>query len=204
MPSGYTEKLYRGEEQSFPEFAMDCARAFGALIELRDSPKAEIPERFQPSDYHLTKRQEAEDELERWTTMPLDEVAADLRTEQERAAQARQDIVDTATAREARYRAMLAEVEAWQPPSDNHVEFKDYMVNQLTESIRFDCSTSHLPEIPVSDPAEWRQDRIAKAQKDIRYHDEQYAAECERAAERTAWVQALRGALPVQSGAADG
>lgn len=39
MPTGYTSKLYEGEEQTFEEFLLTCARAF-SHIELRDNPPA--------------------------------------------------------------------------------------------------------------------------------------------------------------------
>ena len=44
MPTGYTYDLYDGKDIEFPDFVMKCARAFGALIEIRDDPMdAAIP-----------------------------------------------------------------------------------------------------------------------------------------------------------------
>ena len=54
MPTGYTLELYDGKDITFEEFVLKCARAFGALINMRDEPRdAPIPERFEPSYYHL-------------------------------------------------------------------------------------------------------------------------------------------------------
>ena len=36
MPTGYTHELHEGEEISFEKFVMSCARAFGALVLMRD------------------------------------------------------------------------------------------------------------------------------------------------------------------------
>jgi len=36
MPTGYTADLNDGKQVTFQEFTMKCARAFGALIEMRD------------------------------------------------------------------------------------------------------------------------------------------------------------------------
>ena len=54
MPTGYTAKIADG--QTFEEFILSCARAFGALVEMRDEPAdAPIPEEFKPSAYHTTQ-----------------------------------------------------------------------------------------------------------------------------------------------------
>ena len=38
MPTGYTLDLYNGKDITFEEFVLKCARAFGALIDMRDEP----------------------------------------------------------------------------------------------------------------------------------------------------------------------
>lgn len=36
MPSGYTSDIYHGKDVTFKEFALKCARNFGALMHMRD------------------------------------------------------------------------------------------------------------------------------------------------------------------------
>jgi hypothetical protein len=49
MPTGYTDCVRSGEVTEFADFAMKCARAFGACIEMRDEPSGTpIPEAFEP------------------------------------------------------------------------------------------------------------------------------------------------------------
>ncbi len=38
MPSGYTENIYYGKKVAFKDFALGCARAFGACVMQRDDP----------------------------------------------------------------------------------------------------------------------------------------------------------------------
>lgn len=53
MPTGYTDKIYRGEPQTFPEFAARSARAFGALISMRDEPLGdELPKKIEYDTSH--------------------------------------------------------------------------------------------------------------------------------------------------------
>lgn len=55
MPTIYTSDIRDGI--SFKTFALNCARAFGACVEIRDEPGGgeKIPEAFKASDYHLKK-----------------------------------------------------------------------------------------------------------------------------------------------------
>jgi hypothetical protein len=96
---------------------------------------------------------------------------------------------------EERYRAMLTEVEAWEPPTADHVELKQFMLDQLTESIRFDCSWAPPAPGPAPAPAEWIADRRRKALDELAHAAGDLAQEIQRAAGRTAWVKALRASL---------
>lgn len=72
MPTGYTAAIADGI--SFTNYAMGCARAFGALIEMRDEPSdAPIPEEFKPSTYHLEELQKAQKKLHNLCKMSFGE-----------------------------------------------------------------------------------------------------------------------------------
>jgi hypothetical protein len=59
MPTGYTADIKNGI--SFKTFAMNCARAFGACVTLRDEPGGgdKIPEAFEASTYHAQQVEKA-------------------------------------------------------------------------------------------------------------------------------------------------
>lgn len=197
MPTGYTSKLYEGEPQAFPEFAMSCARAFGALILMRDDPAdAPIPDEFQPSDHHrreLAKARERLAEVQAWTD---DEALADLESTRRAAAAARAKAAEKSAAVVERYKTMLDQVDDWQPPTAEHVEFKEFMREQLTESIDFDGGLGDYPHDPEATTGKaWRVDRVNRAMRDVAYHEKEYAKEVERTAGRNAWVKALRDSL---------
>lgn len=67
MPTGYTADIKDGID--FKTYAMNCARAFGACVMLRDEPGGgeRIPDAFEPSDlfvrYHLKAVEKARVEL---------------------------------------------------------------------------------------------------------------------------------------------
>lgn len=195
MPTGYTAKLHDGEQQTFREFALACARNFGALISMRDAPPdAEIPDRFEPSTYYAKALEEAKAryaELSNMTAEQADEAAAADHAKAHAAWEASKakgvEVV-------ARYQAMRAEVEAWEPPTAEHQGLKKFMLDQLDESTRFDRVTR--PEPTPKTGADWLRDEKDRVYRTIGRYAEEQAQEVARAEGRSAWVAALRDSLP--------
>lgn len=195
MPTGYTADIKDGI--SFNTFAMNCARAFGALMEMRDLPSGSpIPERFEPSPYHRDKLAEARRQLAYYEGMS-DDAAYDIssaeRQDQERSR--KQRLQENRNTLEA-YQAMLKQARAWTAPTKEHEGLKEFMIKQIEESIRFDDSTKYLTKpTPVITVNEWLEGKKSEALTDIAYHKEHYDAEIKRTEERNAWIAALRSSL---------
>lgn len=201
MPTGYTAALYEGEPQTFEQFALTCARNFGALIEMRDSGlDAEIPDAFEPSPYHAEQLRKATARLAELEAMSVIDCAHSARLAFEGWQKAQADRKADDTGRIERYQAMLAQVLQWTPPTDEHTGLRDFMVQQLEESIRFDAPLRDgWDPAPPKEGIAWRESQIAKALRDISYNAEQLAADRERATERTAWLRELRRSLHRES-----
>lgn len=196
MPTGYTAAVARGEVNHLKPFALSCARAFGALVMMRDEPgDAPVTDAaFRPTDYHTKAIAAAEAMLLKVGAMTDAECVAEAESDHlasvKRFEEQRRENAETAE----RYNAMLRQVHAWQAPTAEHLSLKDFMLQQLHESLRFDCD--YLPEItPSLSASEWRAAQIAQAQKDIAYHAPKHREEVERCAQRKAWYEALVGAL---------
>lgn len=201
MPTGYTAAIAEGI--TFRDFILSCARAFGACVSMRDDPSdASIPERFEPSDYHTKKIAETERELAELKTMSDTEA-------EKRAKKLYQELVDSAekgirnaNALKAKYEAMLSEVRAWVPPSQDHTGLKDFMVQQITESLKFDCSTKYYTDNPpvLQSGSAWRAERLKTLLQDLDYHQREHAEEVSRIESRNTWIRQLRESLPVEKG----
>lgn len=193
MPTGYTYPVIEGKITEFSDFALSCARAFGALITMRDDPHdAPIPETFEPSDYSAKKLEEAKSRLAELNQMTVAAAEAAASAAFEAAMKSHQEYEDRETAGERRLETMLAKVKAWTPPTANHVEMKNFMVEQLTISKR----GSYRSPVPTKmSGKDWLVAEIEKAHRDIGYHAAEHAKEVERAAGRTEWVRQLRGSL---------
>lgn len=194
MPTGYTAAVKDGI--TFEQFAMQCARAMGALIMMRDEPfDAPIPERFEPSSYHLKKLAEVEKNLARYQNMSDSEVDRERLKEFQEAVAYREERIKSGNDLRSKYEAMRAQVDAWVPPTPEHEGFRDFMLRQLDESIKFDCSTAYYSEPDLHGAAAWRDMKIAQARRDIEYHSAEHAKEVERTESRNAWLKALRDSL---------
>lgn len=203
MPTGYTAEIYEGKPQTFQEFALRCARNFGALIMMRDdSLDAPIPDEFKPAAWYGDQVAKIREQLAE--TAALSDAEATDRARFEHAKETVQ-VEDAIAEREvvaARYRAMLAEVEAWQPPTEDHQGMKTFMREQLESSIKGDCDGGNywrdrLNELRNGPPtgAAWKTSRVSKLSTLLASYLEDEAKEVERTDKRNRWVRELRESL---------
>lgn len=196
MPTGYTADIKDGI--SFKTYAMNCARAFGACIELRDEPGGgeQIPEAFAPSDYHAKAAQKARDELAAVLAMSPAETERAAAKAWDAAETSRITTMQAKVAQRVAYEAMLSKVQAWTPPTEEHKGLHEFMATQIIESIRFDCDLSYYEKLtPRLSGAQWAWNEATRLNRDVAYHEREHAAEVKRAGDRTAWVAALRQSL---------
>ena len=196
MPTGYTLDLYDGKDITFEEFVLRCARAFGALIDMRDEPMdAPIPERFEPSDYHLKELIKAKKRLEEVKGWDEEKAEQEAERAYRDALKKREEFIEKNKLIHKRYEDMLSKVREWKPPTPDHVDLKKFMIQQLEDSIEFDC---FIPEMPQSlSGEEYKEQQIKKALDDIDYHEKEYAKEVSRVHERNKWLLLLRESLKI-------
>lgn len=196
MPTGYTSEIANGI--SFEKFVLRCARAFGALVEMRDeSMDAPIPKKFEPSDYHTKELQKAKEKLKRCRAMTMEQAREEADKEYEKNLAAHERAIKKMETLKAKYEDMLAKVRAWVPPSKDHQELKNFMEKQIEDSISFDCNLRYYEENPPEKitGADWKKMRIENAQDNIAYHTKEQADETGRSVSRSKWVQQLRESL---------
>lgn len=198
MPSGYTAPVMEGKITTLAEFAMCCARAFGACISMRDDDSnAPIPERFEPdTKYHDAAISAALAAIGEIEVLSLDECAQraadEFRIETERRAQRKTERAQV----RARYEAMLKQLGAWSPPSDI-AELKGFMIKQIVDSMQWDCDErDYSPALVAMTGDQWRQTTLAKLRSDVDYHTAEREKEISRTEDRNKWLATLRASLP--------
>lgn len=199
MPTGYTADIKEGI--SFNDFAMQCARAMGACVSMRDDPhSAAIPLEFKPSTYHFKALKEARKNLKTLQSLSPKQIRDNAKKEFKESVKQHEASINSKNELRLKYKNMLQKVQAWQPPTPEHISFKTFMIEQLAGSIDFDCDNSyslnnHPKYLSVK---EWLSKEIAKAFHDIDYHTKENQEEFERADSRTAWIQQLRNSLNIK------
>lgn len=200
MATSYTSNLHDDMPQSFEQFVLNCSRAFGALITMRDEPSsAPVPTHFEPNiKYHAKALAQAEKQRKRVLTKTLEQAERSALSDWKRAKKHREQSILSGNDVRYRYEDMLQSVKRWNPPTDDHVELKNFMIDQLEGSINFDAP----PAAPLAEPVsgeQWLEDQLDRIDWSIAYHRKQIQGEIDRAKSRTDWVQALFTSLGIET-----
>lgn len=195
MPTGYTNDIKDGI--TFEKFILDCARAFGATVTMRDDSKDKpIPDEFEPSDYHLKELSKLKVELENVQNMSVEQAISEGKAEYHKEREYNEQKVKELDELRSKYNSMLLKAEKWKPPTLDHYGLKNFMVKQITESIDFDCNTDyHKKPISLTVGKAWLSNKKQKLLKDIDYHTKQNQEEVERVKGRNKWVKQLRDSI---------
>lgn len=197
MPTGYTAKIQAG--QTFEDFALGCARAFGACLHQRDGGTDDKPKLREESLYHEEKLPEALAELGYLQSLKdeqIDEYGQQARDEA--IASIQKSLVEKDELK-AKYVAMLNKVSVWTPPTSEHAGLKDFMTKQIVDSIEFDCNTKHdlerLQTAISRSPTEFYKEAVEKAEWYVDYHEKELAKERERVNSSNDWIIELYKSL---------
>lgn len=204
MATGYTQPLKDGQDLTFAQFVLRCSRAMGAAIAQRDeSIEVEI-RLLTVQDYYRDRVAAARAAVEAAHLRTAEEWLALQDAEIDQATAYREKYLADVAATAERYMSMLRAVRNWQPPTEAHEGLKKFMIEQLTESLKFDCGWPSgdrwAPEVPVHvGAAEYEAQVLARLTKDLNYASEALAKEHERVRSQNEWVTALRDSLGVAS-----
>jgi len=196
MPTGYTERLYDGE-QTFEEYVWRCARMMGPLFSIRDARlDSPIPDVLECDvSYEQERLSEISARLEAACSWTPVEAAHEAQLAYERLHASWAAHCTAVEARKQRYLKMLRQVVDWKPPTPEHEGLKVAMVQQLRSSITADCHAGPAPTMVPSQ--EYRDTVIKRALSDIEYYSENIQKAKNRTAESNEWLDALREAVPV-------
>lgn len=198
MPTGYTAGVGNGEIISFKEYATDCAKAFGALIHLREDPKGNPHTPIPKSTYYPEQLSASQKELEFFTNASMEDKLA--RFEKYKSSQLAYYYKQKEEAQLIlkRYQNMLVKAKMFNPPTDQHKEYAKFIVSQLEKSIEFDCSYTddnyydkQILQYEDMTFEEWQKECIKKEERNIAYYNQKIQEEEASINSKTNWLNDL-------------
>jgi len=190
MPTGYTYQITSEKGIKFKDFVMECSKAF--LIRMRDR-SGDVPERFEVDNYHLERIEEAIKEQEKFSKLTDMEKQAQWVQEAKGRERARDGYNKKNAEEKKKYEDMLLKVKNWTPPTDKHNGLKDFMIEQIEGSIKFDI---HDWDSELLKPfAKWLESMYDSLEHNLKYHSEEHKKEVKRVNDMNKWIKDLRDSL---------
>jgi len=184
MPTEYTEDLYKGKNVTFEEFVMKCAEAFEELTMIDEDGAKEI------LDWHLRELENLNKRLSEIKSWNEEQAEQKAKKEYQEAIQDfRQNTYIC-----KRYKEMLNQVQKWIPPTSDHEDLKQFMIEQLEKSIEMDCG-HNLHEPKCLSGAEYKQEELRKTYDAIKYHRKSFKEIVKQIQRKRDWIYTLEESL---------
>lgn len=207
MATGYTYKVSEGQVTELSDFVLQCARAFGACMHQRDSDSNELPKPREP--YQSQKEYDKEiakltEEIDKWKNYTTDEIFEIIKKDHIKNLKYNDKQLKLNRKKIARYHEMLYKVKNWQPPSGEHQGLKEFAIDQLQSSIKFDdCSDYYEKEIEnlnnnspeTIDLESYRKEEIEMIKSDIIRKKENRQKELKSIESTNLWIEQLYESL---------
>jgi hypothetical protein len=189
MPSGYTSDIYNGKEVTFKDFALGCARAFGACVMQRDDP-ADVKPKIMPEESYHTEKLKNLGEFKKPTKDQFDSYVKETIADYEKSIKEKNEL-------KKRYSDMLEKAKNWQPPTKEHEGLKAFMIEQLADSSSFDCGVSFYETASFSAMTyeDYAAKKLAEHNRSIEYHKEYEAKDLNNIKQRNKWIKDLYNSL---------
>jgi hypothetical protein len=190
MPTAITARIY--EDATFEEYLWAATRGlnYQRWAEGEDLKTY----KFKVEPFYAENIKEAQQYLEELQALTPDEIkerAAAAFTERHKSwVESREGLEE----KMAKLDAMLVKVDAWEPPSEDHVDFKGFMLRQIEETKDFDFYDS--PEPQQEDANEWYATQLEVAAGTLQNAIGRYQEALKSVKQANVWFDALRVAVP--------
>ena len=195
MPTGYTAELME-KGMKFEDFVLNCARAFGACISLRDENISKAPRKIKEDSYHKKELDNAIKELAKWNKLTKKQKTGIVEKERIEAIKDAKKYQKKNEDENDRLIIMKANVLDWTPPTPEHVNLKNFMLEQIDTSM-------HIPDYYDKEIKEWEgyttayliKNRTDDYIRDVEYHRKELEKEIGRNNGNNDWLEQLYKSL---------
>lgn len=199
MSNVYTYKVKSGEISELRDFAIECSRSFGALLWIRENPVISLTtlEDSHKRDMERLegKIRDLQDQLKRLEGMSPDEAQEEAEKEHKTWIALSESRWRESLELQPRYQEMSEKVKRWNPPTPDHQGLKDFMLEILRTSIRFECMDSPPYVAPMGTGERWLEIKALQIRSEIDYSTEELEKCKSIAATNTKWLSDLLESL---------
>lgn len=203
MPTGYTAGIIDGEITTFQEFVKKCMRAFGATIHMRDESldKEYVPRKV--DGYYKETLNSWKKTLAEVNFMSDEEIVSRREKQLQENIDYHKKRIEAVERNRVVLSKLIKEVTEWTPPTEEHINFKNFMLDQLAQTIKHDGDDSYnreslnkaYNEMFSIDAKKIREEFIKDAKHNIKYSKENLEKEINRVEESNKWVEKLLNSL---------
>ena len=195
MPSGYTEGILSGTINDLNDFIWMCARGFGAFITQKDNIDEPPILKEKPNPYYKNKIKQLLKKQQKYNEYTDDDWQNEYLKYIEDQLKDIDDNIKEKIESKEKYENILNQVKEWIPPNENFHKLKSFMINQIEESIDFDCDTSFWQErknkISNLKLEQYKRNVLNDINESLISNKEYYDEEVQRVKERNQWKQQL-------------
>jgi hypothetical protein len=196
MPTGYTAPIYDNKEgYNVKKFIQDCARGIGYMARFRDHDFEGLPERIECEQYYKKNLDETYEKLQKFTNMTLEEADVLYQKEYKNLCKSHEEWLLNCGNLKLRYQEYIHKIESWKLPSEELKSLKDLCLQQLNESMKFDCTTTYSKYPERITTQEWLSNQIKNCYENIEYYSKKYKEELEYVEKANNWIQLLRESI---------
>jgi len=196
---------------TFTDYILGSARSMGAMVDWKDHPGTPhlpwiVSQRNQ--ELYADKLEKAKAELEQLQTLDDDEISQLIDKEfQEKVKTWNAHLLNYTRVKEG-YTRILSQVESWEPPTDDHTVFKEFMLQQLDEhfpniapDLEKEVSSVYITKIKPREESilTWKKERIKEAKDDIQQYSTLLKEDKTACDERQAWLDALLTSIGIDN-----
>ena len=204
MPTGITAGILDGEITTFEQFVKRSVRAMGVAMHMRDEPSdMEYKERI-PSDYYKEEYEKYCTELEKIKKLTDEELLTEHNTNMTSYIEDYKGYIKEKKVNLIVLKKMLAQIQEWKPPTTEHNGFKDFMIEQINSTIKYDGDPTYYKkslnklekelEKDMS-AAELREEKMADVENSIARYKKSHEEEIEGCTSANKWIKDLYGSL---------
>lgn len=197
MATGYTTGILNGKIKTFKQFATQCIRAFGGAIHMRDD---DLDAPYRPDkvgDYYHEQIKEINKKIEKLKKLSDKELINNRKKELIEDRNGYTKEIEEKKQNLLKLQEFLEQAQQYEAPTLKHVGIKEFMIQQLTDTIKWDTDASYYEkelkrvdeELENIDPVQLRKSMMEMYQEDLERSEKRLKEEEEQVNNRNEWAK---------------